>query len=364
MKLEEVQLDADRVARLLETGNGLCIAIFREGRPIVWMPVKERTTEGVRLAIKEIDAMKTEPDRRLCPVCGKPVATMEQATTNKLILRQHGGSLRPATWRESLGRGPRQKKEGQCNGSFSEMPRIVEVWRARGFGYYAASAATDRDERDASASAEAIVRNGINGNEAAFVQRFDLPTQKWVTVDVVGNKNATYEKYDPVTRIKSVYGINGKLYEMSEEEQDAKRQVVTSLTPPDTFPVTRDIKVTLSGVWNHLRDSFGLRFGSPDVGMNRVELIGSEAQWQKARDYVAADREASKGAERASATTALSRIDIVLKNERLDAAKEWGRQALVLLPQSESKRAAKSAILFAKSSEDVVAAVAAAAAAR
>lgn len=357
--IAEVKLDAGRVAQLLDTATGLHVAVFDGGREIGGVPVKERTTEAVQRAIKEIIAMSLAPDRRPCPVCGKPIATMEEAWTNKLVLRPHGGSLRSASWQESIGHGPQSKREANCGGSGAKMPRIVEVWRARGFGSSPAYAPTDTDERDAVAAAEAIVREGINSNRAAFVQRFDLPTQKWVTVSVVGNKNATYEVTDSETGVTSVIGIHGKVSERPMKRA-AERPVVTSLVPPSAFTLADEIDLILSNEWKHLSEKFGLRRGPFEAGVNRVELIGSEAEWQKARDYVASVRETLKGTKRGSATAALKAIDETIANNRFRAAKEWGRQALELLPEGESRNAAKQAVKLAKSPEEVVAAIAAA----
>jgi len=358
--IAEVKIAGGRTARLLDTATGLHVAVFDGGLEIGGVPVKERTTEAVQQAIKEIIAMSLAPDRRPCPICGEPIATMEQANTNRLVLRPHGGTQRLATWQESVGDGrPRQKVEGGCGGSGAQVPRIVEVWRARGFGSSPAYAPTDRNERDASAMASAIVREGINSNRAAFVQRFDLPTQRWVTVSVVGNKNATYEVYDVKTGITSVYGINGKVSELPAK-RSAERPVVTSLVPPSTFALADEIDVTLSDDWKHLSEMFGLRRGRFEVGINRVELIGSEAEWQKARDYVLSVRETLKGKKRGNATTALKAIDETIAYNRFMAAKQWGLQALELLPEGGSRNATKQAVKLAKSPEEVVAAIAAA----
>ena len=76
--------------------------------------------------------------------------------------------------------------------------------------------------------------------------------------------------------------------------------------------MANEIEVTLSDAWSRLT-RFGLRVGSPDVGMSRIQLIGDAATWGKVRDYVASYRENAKGPNRASATAALQRIDHALR---------------------------------------------------
>ena len=130
--------------------------------------------------------MSKTPDRRECPVCQKIIATQEVAGHNTLAIRKHGGSLRRASWQESLGRGPQQKRDGSCDGSGHRVPRIVEVWRAVGIGAYPSHAPTRDSGWRAEGDALWIVREGINGNKGAKIQRFDVPTQKWVTERTIG----------------------------------------------------------------------------------------------------------------------------------------------------------------------------------
>lgn len=72
-----------------------------------------------------------------------------------------------------------------------------------------------------------------------------------------------------------------------------------------------EISVILSDRWYHLLRC-GLRVRSPDVGMTRVELIGTAEQWRVAREAVARSQATSRGAAKSSATVALQRIDVAL----------------------------------------------------
>lgn len=69
--------------------------------------------------------------------------------------------------------------------------------------------------------------------------------------------------------------------------------------------------VVLSDRWHHLTRC-GLRVGSPDVGFDRVELVGTVDQWRAARAIVAEYRASGRGPEKTSATAALQRIDAML----------------------------------------------------
>lgn len=73
----------------------------------------------------------------------------------------------------------------------------------------------------------------------------------------------------------------------------------------------KTIEIVLSDRW-HILTRHGLRIGSPDVGMSRVELIGDAETWERARADVAARRERAKGAAKSSATAALRRIEFAL----------------------------------------------------
>ena len=75
-------------------------------------------------------------------------------------------------------------------------------------------------------------------------------------------------------------------------------------TAPETF-------IVLSDRW-HTLTRFGLRIGSPDVGMSRVELIGDATAWAAARAHVVESRAAAKGSDKTSITAALHRIDAAL----------------------------------------------------
>lgn len=68
------------------------------------------------------------------------------------------------------------------------------------------------------------------------------------------------------------------------------------------------ISIVLSDRWHSL-SKFGLRFGSPEVGFTRVQLLGTVAQWTAAREYVAKIAAVAKGSNKGSATSALKRID-------------------------------------------------------
>ena len=75
---------------------------------------------------------------------------------------------------------------------------------------------------------------------------------------------------------------------------------------------TATISIVLSDRW-HVLTRHGLRIGSPDVGMARVELVGDAAAWEKARADVASRRSTAKGADKGSATAALRRIEFNLR---------------------------------------------------
>lgn len=69
-----------------------------------------------------------------------------------------------------------------------EVARTTEVWRARGIGQFPASAPTCADRADAENYARWIVMEEVNSNTEVAVQRFDLPTQTWVTEGIVARK--------------------------------------------------------------------------------------------------------------------------------------------------------------------------------
>lgn len=122
-------------------------------------------------------------DRRICPFCQKPVATREQAWTNNLVLSKHGGKRKPSGHHMAgMCRYPATKMVGGCEGEDTEVVRIVEVFRAQGVGQSPAYAPTRHYAMDAESDAKWIVREGINSNEEAIWQRFDIPTQSWVTI--------------------------------------------------------------------------------------------------------------------------------------------------------------------------------------
>lgn len=81
-----------------------------------------------------------------------------------------------------MARYPATKMVGGCDGSELEVARIVEVFRAQGVGRSPAYAPTRDDAAGAEADARWIVREGINSNAEAIWQRFDIPTQRWVTI--------------------------------------------------------------------------------------------------------------------------------------------------------------------------------------
>lgn len=76
-----------------------------------------------------------------------------------------------------------------------------------------------------------------------------------------------------------------------------------------TTPTT--LEIVLSDRWHTLK-KHGLREGSPEVGMSRVELVGTPDQWRAAREDVATKRARWSGSDKASATAALRRIDAAL----------------------------------------------------
>lgn len=128
----------------------------------------------------------SNPDRRECPFCHKPFATREERSTGRLVLSNHGGKLVPNTEMMSGLRGvPSSRMKNGCRGSGLEVERRVVKFRARGVGRYPADAWPRDDEMSAKIDAETIVRYGTNGNTEAVWQRFDLPTQSWVTVGQV-----------------------------------------------------------------------------------------------------------------------------------------------------------------------------------
>lgn len=125
----------------------------------------------------------SNPDRRECPFCHKPIATREQAWTNKLVLSNHGGKRKPSGHHMAgMCRYPATKVKGGCLGSELEVARIVEVFRARGVGEIPAYTPTRIYAEFAETDAKWIVSEGINSNDEAIWQRFDIPTQSWVTI--------------------------------------------------------------------------------------------------------------------------------------------------------------------------------------
>lgn len=125
----------------------------------------------------------TTPDRRLCPHCQRMIATREQATTGRLVLRDHGGTVVRAKHATFGPRGTINAVSGGCEGSEMQVDRLTQVWRATGAGRGTAGSPVCVYRSNAEGYARGLVRDA--GLASAAVQRFDIATQQWVTVAII-----------------------------------------------------------------------------------------------------------------------------------------------------------------------------------
>lgn len=126
----------------------------------------------------------TATDRRLCPVCGRLIATRETGGTYQLILREHGGKVALKRRQASFG-GTQTEVSGGCLGSAMPVERVEVVWRVVGNSRCPLPKPTYVRRSTAELRAREMVRGGSDGVTEAVVQQFDLATQTWVAVGAV-----------------------------------------------------------------------------------------------------------------------------------------------------------------------------------
>lgn len=75
---------------------------------------------------------------------------------------------------------PAMVKVGFCRGTGQPVPRLVEVFRARGISRYPERPPVRSYPERAENEAKSIVRDGRDPE--AVWERFDIPSQQWITM--------------------------------------------------------------------------------------------------------------------------------------------------------------------------------------